>query len=252
MSWEVAALLVVAALAAGWIDAVSGGGGLIQLPALLVAPGVEPLAALATNKLSSVAGTTASAVTYYCRVSPDLRTALPVALLAGAGSAAGAGAAHLVPAGVLRPAIVVALVGVLVYTVVRPTMGMNQELRFSGRRHLAAAGVVGAAIGFYDGLIGPGTGSFLVFALVGLLGYAFLQASAQAKIVNVATNLAALAVFIPAGHVMWSLGAAMAVANMAGGYLGARSAVAGGSRFVRAVFVVVSGALLARLTLDLL
>jgi uncharacterized membrane protein YfcA len=110
---------------------------------------------------------------------------------------------------------------------------------------------VGATIGFYDGILGPGTGSFLVFALVGLLGYAFLQASAKAKIVNVATNLAALAVFIPAGHVMWALGAAMALANMSGGYLGARSAVAGGNRFVRAVFVVVSGALLIRLTLDL-
>ena len=243
-------LLTLAAFGAGWIDAVSGGGGLIQLPALLVTPGLTPLQALATNKLSSVAGTTTSAVTYVNRVKPDLRTALPLALAAGSASALGAWCAHLVPAEVFKPVILVALVGVLAYTLLKPDLGQVEILRYQGRRHYSTAILVGLAIGFYDGILGPGTGSFLVFALVGLLGYAFLQASAKAKIANVATNLAALVVFIPGGHVVWHLGLSMALANMAGGYIGARTAVAGGSRFIRGVFLVVSSVLLIRLGFD--
>ena len=106
---------------------------------------------------------------------------------------------------------------------------------------------VGFLIGIYDGALGPGTGSFLVFALVGLLGYAFLEATAKAKIVNLATNFGALAVFIPGGHVMWRLGLIMAAANLVGGYIGARTAVARGSGFVRVVFIVVVGAFVTKL-----
>lgn len=252
MSWETVAFLVLAALAAGWVDAVVGGGGLIQLPALLVAPGVGPLAALATNKLSSVAGTSVATITYYRRVGPDLRTAIPMALAAAIASGAGAFVAKLVPADVFKPVIVVALVGVLAYTLLKPDLGSVSALRFSGRRHYGAAVLIGAAIGFYDGILGPGTGSFLVFAMVGVLGYRFLEASAKAKIVNLCTNVGALAVFIPSGHVMWALGAAMAAANMFGGYLGARSAVSGGSRFIRVVFLVVVSALLVRLAYEAL
>ena len=241
------ALLVLAALAAGWVDAVVGGGGLIQLPALLLVPGITPLQALATNKLAGVGGTLTSSVTFYRRVRPDLRTALPMAALAGVGAAAGALTAGLLPAQVFRPVILVALVSVAAYTLVRPSLGEATRLRFEGRRHHVAAGLAGAAIGFYDGVLGPGTGSFLVFALVGLMGYAFLEASAKAKIVNAATNLGALAVFVPQGAVLYGLGAAMCAANVVGGYLGARTAVAAGSRFVRVVFLVVVGALVLRL-----
>lgn len=241
------ALLLLAALTAGWVDAVVGGGGLVQLPALLLVPGMTPLNALATNKLSSISGTTTSSVTYYRRVRPDLRTALPMAALAGGGSALGALSASLLPASVLRPVIVVALLAVAAYTVARPSLGEATALRWHGRRHHAAAGAAGLAIGFYDGILGPGTGSFLVFALVGLLGYAFLEASAKAKIVNLATNLGALLVFVPQGAVLWGLGLLMGAANLVGGYVGARTAVARGSRFVRVVFLVVVAALVLRL-----
>lgn len=252
MSWEVVGLLLLASLAAGWVDAVVGGGGLIQLPALLVAPGVNPLGALATNKLASIAGTTTSAITYYRRVRPDLRTALPMALAAGVASAGGAWCAKLLPTEVFKPIIVIALAAVLAYTLLKPSLGSVEALRYEGHRHYVTAGLIGLAIGFYDGILGPGTGSFLVFAMVGLMGYAFLQASAKAKIVNCATNAGALVVFIPAGHVMWSLALGMAAANIAGGYLGARSAVAGGSTFIRVVFLVVVSALLLRLGYDVL
>lgn len=246
------ALLLAAALLAGWIDAVAGGGGLVQLPMLLLVPGIEPVQALATNKLASVMGTATSSAIYYRRVRPCLRTALPAAGAAALGSAGGALCAAAVPPGVLTPLILVALVTVAAYTLLRPAVGGATALRFSGHRHTTAAMLVGAAIGFYDGLAGPGTGAFLVFALVGLLGYAFLDASATAKIINLATNIAAIAVFGLDGAVLWPLGAAMGAANLVGGFVGARTAVAAGSRFVRVVFLVVVGVLVCRLTWQLL
>jgi uncharacterized protein len=240
-------LLVLAAFAAGWVDAVVGGGGLIQLPALLLVPGMPTVQALATNKLSSAMGTATSATTYYRRVHPHLGTALPTAAVAALGSAGGALIASAVPDGVLEPVILVALVVVAVYTLLRPAVGGATQLRFSGHRHTVIAMLVGAVIGFYDGIAGPGTGAFLVFALVGLLGYAFLEASATAKIINLATNVGALVVFTIDGSVLWTLGLVMGLANLAGGYLGARTAVSAGSRFVRIVFLAVVGVLIVRL-----
>jgi uncharacterized membrane protein YfcA len=241
-------LLVLAAFAAGWVDAVVGGGGLLQLPALLLVPGMETVQALATNKLSSAMGTATSSVTYYRRVRPALGTALPTAAVAALGSALGALSAAAVPDGVLEPVILVALVVVAIYTLVRPAVGGVTELRFSGHRHTVVAALVGAVIGFYDGIAGPGTGAFLVFALVGLLGYAFLEASATAKIINLATNVGALVVFALDGSVLWLLGLTMGAANLAGGYLGARTAVSAGSRFVRLVFLAVVSVLIVRLS----
>jgi uncharacterized membrane protein YfcA len=244
------ALVLVAALAAGWIDAVVGGGGLLQLPALLLVPGIGAVQALATNKLGSIFGTTTSAVTYYRRARPDLRTAVPMALVALAGSFAGASIASLLPVSVFKPVIVVALIGIATFTLLRPTLGEVTALRHAGRTHHGVAGAVGAVIGFYDGLIGPGTGSFLVFAMVSLLGYDFLAASAKAKIVNVATNVGALLFFAPHGAVFWGLGLLLGAANMVGGYLGSRAATARGSRFIRVAFLVVVTALIARVGWD--
>lgn len=229
------------------MDAVVGGGGLIQLPALLLAPGMTPVQALATNKLGGVFGTATSSITFYRRVRPDLRTALPMAGLAGLCAVAGAACAALLPAQVFRPIIIVALIAVTVYTLAKPQLGSATALRFTGRRHLVIASLAGAAIGFYDGILGPGTGSFLVFALVGLMGYAFLEASAKAKIVNFATNFGALVFFVPHGSVVWGLGIAMGLANMAGSYLGARAAISAGNRFVRIFFLCVVSVLIVRL-----
>lgn len=247
----VLALLVLAAFSAGWVDAVVGGGGLIQLPALLLAfPQAAPVHLLATNKVASLMGTTTSAVTYARRVRPDVRTVLPLAGLAFLGSALGALVASHIPREAFNPIVFVALVVVGTITVAKPRLGAETALRHTGARHYVLAGAAGFGIGVYDGALGPGTGSFLVFALVGLLGYGFLEASAKAKVANVATNLAALAVFIPQGVVWWSLGLAMGAANIAGGYVGARTAVARGSGFIRVVFLVVVTALAARVGWD--
>ncbi len=250
---ETVLLLMLAALAAGFVDAVVGGGGLIQLPALLIGlPGASVVQIAATNKLASFCGTSISAATYYRRVRPDPRTFLPLMLAAFAGSLGGAFVASMLPRSAFDPIILVVLVLVGAYVWFKPSVGTLTNLRFSGGTHVSAVAVTGLAIGFYDGAIGPGTGSFFVFALVGLLGYNFLEASAKAKLANWATNLAALVVFIPMGAVMWKLGLAMAAANIVGGYVGARVAVARGARFVRIFFLVVVVGFVVRLGGDLL
>jgi len=250
LTWGTLILVIVAAFAAGWIDAVVGGGGLLQLPALLLIPGMSPIQALATNKLASVFGTATSSVTYYRRAKPDIRTALPMAVIALVGSFGGAAVATVLPAAAFKPIIVVALLAVALFTAFRPQMGAATMLRFSGHRHHIMAGLSGLVIGFYDGLIGPGTGTFLVIALVALLGYDFLQASAKAKIVNLATNAGALLLFIPHGAVLWLLGGILAVANVAGSYLGSRMAISKGARFIRIVFLAVVVVLIAKLGVD--
>lgn len=250
LTWGVLVLVVVAAFGAGWIDAVVGGGGLLQLPAVLLIPGITPVQALATNKLGSIFGTATSSVTYYRRARPDIRTALPMAAIALAGSFGGAAVATVLPASAFKPIIVVALLAVALFTAFKPQLGAATALRFSGHRHHVTAGAAGLVIGFYDGLIGPGTGTFLVITLVALLGYDFLQASAKAKIVNFATNAGALILFIPHGAVLWLLGLILGVANTAGSYLGSRMAISRGSGFIRVVFLGVVILLIAKLGVD--
>lgn len=247
-------LLCAAALAAGWVDAVSGGGGLLQLPSLLLGlpAGTPAVQALGTNKLSSIIGTAAAARAYARHVTLDLRTALPMAGAAFLGSGLGSLLATRVPDGIFRPVILVLLIAVWVWTLLRPAMGQVDRLRWDGRRHRLIAMVAGLVIGFYDGLIGPGTGSFLLIALVAGLGYSFLSASATAKIVNLGTNAASLLVFGLTGNVIWLLGLLMGVCNLAGAITGARMAIARGSGFVRVVFLAVVGLLIIRLAVDVL
>jgi hypothetical protein len=246
-------LLGSAAVAAGFVDAVVGGGGLVQLPALLVGlPHAAPTQILATNKLASICGTTVSSATYYRRIRPDPRTFLPMMVLAFAGSFTGAAVATQIPRSAFDPIVLVALVVVGGYVLFKPTLGAATALRFAGRRHLAAALAVGFVIGFYDGALGPGTGSFLVFSLVGLLGYSFLEASAKARLANWATNLGALALFVPQGDVLWRVGLVMGGCNLVGGYVGARVAVSRGARFVRVFFILVVSAFVVRIGGDVL
>lgn len=246
------ALLILAGFAAGWVDAVVGGGGLIQLPALMLVPGIAPLQALATNKVASIMGTSVAAVTFARRLKPDPRTAVSLAVTALTGAIVGAMLATLIPEDAFTPIILAVLIGVGAFTVLKPQMGVHTVQRWHGARHVIAAMVIGFGIGMYDGALGPGTGSFFVILLVSVLGYAFMPASALGKIANFCTNLGALIFFIPAGHVIWPLGLAIGAANLVGGYLGARMAVSKGSRFVRMVFIVVVGALIVKLSWDMI
>ena len=243
--------MCLVAAAAGWIDAVSGGGGLLQLPALLlVMPADRPALALGTNKLSSIFGTTAAAVTYGRRELPQLRTALPMAGSAFVGAAVGSLTATRLPPTVFRPIILVALVIVWLFIALRRDFGLHAR-DVSRRRSLVTAIVGGVGIGFYDGAVGPGTGSFLIVLLVSAVGFTFLQASATAKVVNVGTNAASLIVFGLTGSVLWLLGLVMAACNVAGAIVGARTAIARGSGFVRLVLLAVTGALIVLLAVQI-
>lgn len=245
-------LLAGAAFLSGWVDAVVGGGGLIQLPALLAGmPAAAPTGAvLGTNKLGSAAGTAVSSATYVRRVRPHVATVVPLILCALAGSAAGAGVATLIPRTWMSPIVLVAVLAVGAYTLARPRVGLEHAPRHSGRPHAVRSGAIGLSVGMYDGLLGPGTGSFFIIAMVALLGFGFLEASVHAKLANLTTNLGALAVFGFQGHLIWALGAVLAAANVLGGFLGARLALRHGSGFVRVVFLAVTGVLAIKLAID--
>lgn len=251
LEWWGVLLLVVAAFGAGWIDAVIGGGGLIQLPALLLVPGMTPVQALATNKLASIFGTATSSVTYARKIRLPLAEVIPMALIALIASIGGASLAASLPADVFTPIIVVVLVVVLIISIAKPSLGAVTKLRHDVKRGMLVSALIGAVIGAYDGLFGPGTGTFLVLALVAFIGLDFLRASAQAKVVNFATNLGALILFIPIGAVVWKLGLLLALANAVGGFLGARTALRKGTAFIRALFLIVVSALIIKLGIDL-
>ncbi|MEW1659790.1 TSUP family transporter [Streptomyces sp. NPDC093707] len=247
------ALLCLAALAAGWIDAVVGGGGLLLLPALLVGLPHTPTAfVLGTNKSTAIVGTTAAAVTYVRKTPIDVRTALRIGAAAVAGSLGGAFFAAGINSEVLRPLIMAVLLGVLVFILVRPAFGTAPAPTgpVSRQRMLAAILIAGLGIGFYDGLIGPGTGAFLVIALAAVLHMDLVASSATAKVVNVCTNVGALTMFAFQGTVLWQLGALLALFNLVGGTVGARMALKRGAGFVRGVLVVVVIVLLCKLAYD--
>ncbi|MGW1888988.1 sulfite exporter TauE/SafE family protein [Streptomyces sp. NPDC002004] len=243
-------LLCLAAAAAGWIDAVVGGGGLILLPAMLLGlpPSTPAAYALGTNKAVAIVGTTGAAVTYVRKAPVDLWTAVRIGLAALAGSMGGAFFAAGMSSAVLRPVIMVVLLGVAAFVILRPAFGTAPAPGpVTRRRVLAAIGLAGLGIGFYDGLIGPGTGTFLVLALTAVLHLDLVTASATAKIVNCCTNAGALAMFAWQGTVLWQLAALLAVFNLAGGTFGARTALKKGSGFVRGVLLTVVFALVANL-----
>lgn len=245
------AFMGLAALGAGFIDAIAGGGGLIQLPALLIGlPQSPTVQVLGTNKLSSIFGTTAAAILYRRRVKPDLVFTLSMALPAFVGSLCGALLASRIPTHALRPIVFLLLLAVGIYTWVHPTLGHIEELRHTQKRRKWIAIVAGAGIGFYDGIFGPGTGTFLMLVLVALLGFAFLSASSIAKVVNVSTNAAAIIVFGLHGVILWRVGLILGIANITGGLLGARMAIRGGSVFVRRVFLLVTALLIFKVGID--
>jgi uncharacterized membrane protein YfcA len=251
IAWWAIVLLCLVALVAGWVDGVSGGGGLLQVPALLLAvPASQPATALGTNKVASVFGTFAAALTYARREPPDLCTALPMAAAAFVGSAFGALVALQLPVEVLRPVVLVALASVWALVAFRPTWGIREGAPVSRRRRTTTAIIGGAGIGFYDGMLGPGTGAFLIVLLVSTLGYSYLRASGTAKIVNVGTNVAAIIIFGLGGSILWVVGLAMGAANVIGGIVGARTALNRGSGFVRSVLLVVVAILLLTLGWD--
>jgi len=229
---------------AGFVDAVVGGGGLILVPALFATyPTAHPATLLGTNKSASVWGTLFAAWQYNQRVQLAWRALLAASLLAFLGSWAGAYLLTMVSPHYLRQALPALLVGLLAYTLWNKQLGQHHEPRFSSRKQAFFMAGIGGVIGFYDGFFGPGTGSFLVFLLVKLLGFDFLQASAHSKVMNLFSNLAAVMLLASQGHVWWEVGIPLALANVAGSLLGSRMALRHGTGFVRWLFMLVVSAL---------
>jgi uncharacterized protein len=244
-------LVTLASGLAGFVDAIVGGGGLVLLPALFaVYPGTAPATLFGTNKGAAVWGTAWAAQMYARRVQLSLRHLAPAVLMALAGAGGGAWAVTQIDATGLRRGLPLLLLLVFVYTLARKDLGRHHAPRFTPAQERWRAAAIAGGVGFYDGLFGPGTGSFFVFLFVRVLGHDFLHASASAKLLNASTNVAALALFISKGHVWWQVAGVMAVANVLGSVLGTRLALRHGAGFVRRVFIVVVGALILRTAYD--
>jgi uncharacterized membrane protein YfcA len=240
-------LVLVAAFAAGLVDSMVGGGGLIQIPALFaVYPNVPPATLLGTSKFAGLFGMLSAVARYAGKVSIPWRALAPLALVALVMSVGGARLASVVAPEVFRPLVPIMLLAVLIYVLWRKDLGGEHAPRaFAGSHHIVGAAAI-AAVGLYDGFFGPGAGSLLLFVFVRCYGYDFLHAGAAARAVNVATNAAALSYFAAHGLVLWAVGAGMAICNIAGALVGTRLALRGGSVFVRRAFIVIVSLLILR------
>ena len=241
-------LMCLFSLLAGFIDAVVGGGGLIQLPAILILmPGIPFPTLLGTNKLASMFGTSMAVYRYTRHVAVDWSTVLPATIAAFAFAFLGSRAVSLLNPAVLRPLILVLLIVVAIYVFVVKELGLIHQPKHGPHKARWLGILIGSGLGFYDGFFGPGMGSFLIFAFVGIFGFDFLSASASAKVVNLATNVASVIYFAATDQMLYGLGLSMAVCNVLGATLGSRLAIAKGSKFVRVFFLFIVAALIAKL-----
>ena len=241
-------LLALAALGAGTVDAIAGGGGLITLPALLAA-GLPAHDALGTNKGQSVWGSGAALFTFWRAGRVDRKQAAYTFPLGLVGAFAGASVVAMIDKDALKPIVIAMLIGAAVLLVIRkPTRDKDA----SPKHALLAAAALALAIGFYDGFFGPGTGTFLIVGFVTLCGRSLVHASADAKVVNFASNLASLSVLSYHGFVHWDVALPMAGGQLLGGIIGAHFAMRGGDRVVRVLVLLVSGAMIGKLLIDLL
>lgn len=246
-------LLGTAAFFAGLVDAVVGGGGLIQIPALFAAfPTLQPATLFGTNKVASIVGTSSAAVQYARRIAVPWAVVVPGVIAALVGAWYGARAVAHLPSDLIRPVVLILLILVAIYTFMRKDLGRTSGVSRGQKTEALAAVAIGGGMGFYDGFFGPGTGSFLIFLFVRFLGMDFLRASVSAKFLNVATNLAALGFFSLNVQILWKIGLVMAACNLVGAVTGSSLAIRHGAQFVRKVFLLVVGALILRLAYDVL
>jgi len=245
-------ILCAFAYCAGMIDAVVGGGGLIQIPALInFMPGLQDATVFGTNKIASVCGSTVAARSYVGKVSFPWKLVLPAAISAFAMSFLGAVTVSFIPQGLLRPMVLWLVVIMAIYIFKKKDFGEIQRPLEIGTRERVLSVLIGGGIGFYDGVFGPGTGSFLIFLFIRYFAFDFLQASASAKFVNIATNVAALMFFVPSGKVLYEIAIPMAIFNMLGAYTGTRVAMKRGTAFIRALFLFLLVILILKLAYDM-
>lgn len=244
--------LVVLAFMAGLIDAVVGGGGLIQVPALLINLPNVPLPTLfGTNKIVALSGTSISAYQYSKRIKLNFRVLLFVSLSAAIASYSGAKIVSRINVSLLKPAILIILVLILVYTLIKKDLGKVKTKSLSTDRQILYGSIIGLLVGFYDGFFGPGTGSFFVLAFVVILGFEFVEASAYSKVINCVTNISALVVFIRQGNYIVGLAILMAIFNILGSITGTTLAIKKGNQFIRIIFILIVSILIVRYAYDI-
>jgi uncharacterized membrane protein YfcA len=240
------------AFVAGLVDAVVGGGGLIQLPALLIMlPQTAIASILGTSKFVSIAGTTIAVQQYAKQQKIEWQNTIPAMVTAFIFSFLGARVTSLLNPSLMRPVILGLLIAVAIYTFNKKDFGLFQISKLSRSQQWLYSVAIGCVIGFYDGFFGPGTGSFLIFAFVGIFGYSFLSASASAKVINFATNLAAILYFASTNNIIYFLGIPMAICNILGAFVGTKLAIKNGSQFVRKLFLVIVSLLILKLGYDI-
>ncbi len=240
-------LTALAGFAAGLIDSIVGGGGLVLTPAMLnLHPGLHILQAIGTQRTSSIFGTSVAAWNYLRRIRVERRILMPACIAALSASACGVQLAKRIDPEVLKWTVLAICVVLAIYTVLRKDLGLLEDRRFHPRHEAIAAACIGTVTGFYNGLIGPGTGTIMVFAFVSFLGLDFLKSSAVSKTTNVAADLSSWTVLMLSGFVIWTLAVPLIIGNVIGSYIGSHLAIRRGQGFVRAVFLVIVLALIAR------
>lgn len=245
-------IVCLAAFAAGFIDAIVGGGGLVQTPILFMAFPQYPVATLlGTTKIPSFSGTAVSLYQYAKRVTIQWRLVLWIALAAFLAAMLGSWTVTQVSNAVVKPVILACLVGVAIYTYSKKNFGQHQEKDLLFSQALARGLISALLIGFYDGFIGPGTGSFLVLIFISVLHFDFMHASAHAKTVNLATNLASIIFFASTGHILYEVALPMTLCNMTGGFVGTRFALLKGNSFIRIFFLLVVCGTILRFAYDI-
>jgi uncharacterized membrane protein YfcA len=241
------------ALFAGFIDAVVGGGGLVQVPLLLILfPQYTHVQVIATNRFASLAGTSVAAFHYIRSVGVDAAVVVTAGLTSALTAFGGTFVMKLIAPEVFKPILLFVIILLAVYTFIKKDFGIDHAPKYDGSKHLVACGLIGAAIGFYNGFIGPGTGSLLVFSLVSIAGMSFLHASSTAKIVNAIADAASLIGFLMSKAVVFKIAIPMMVCNMLGGYIGSKAAILKGNTFIRYIFLLVMLLLIVRLSWDVL
>ncbi|OIN58974.1 sulfite exporter TauE/SafE family protein [Arsenicibacter rosenii] len=240
-------IVCAASLLAGFIDAVVGGGGLVQIPVLFILfPQFPVPRVVGTNRFSSFMGTAVAASQYIRNVNVPWRAVAWAAVGAAVMSYTGAQISSLISTAVMKPVILVLMTSIAVYTYRNKNLGQTEQLRVSPEQLPYYSLLVGMAIGFYNGFVGPGTGSLLVFGFVSIIGFDFLRSSATAKIINVVADVSSLSFFIMNHHIAYELALPMMACNMLGSYIGSRTAIFRGSSFIRMLFLVVVFGLIFR------
>ena len=233
-------LLCIAAFFAGFVDAIVGGGGLIQTPiALILLPNLAVSSIIGSLKIPAFSGTSFAANQYLKKVDMNWKLLGIMAVVAFASAFLGSNLLTKVHNDFMKPLLLVVLTLITIYTFSKKNFGQHQHKELSEKKSILLAVIISICLGFYDGFIGPGTGSFLVLAFVTVLGFDFLHASANAKMVNLATNFGSICLFVLKGKIIWAIAIPMAICNAAGGWIGAKLAIKKGNGFIRVFFLIV-------------